>query len=480
MSAISVQPAAPKSSDSAHNSSERLVFVGLYSTNERRGPGLLVYEDGTLEVGLWIHDQLVRVLSDSEVHFSLTSYPEFDYNRDDVLPVISFNKHDAAPDKVLRSIARDAICPSEALNYDEPSSHKTLDRMATARQDSVDTRQLSEYDRTGQKSRPVSSRLLPPLATRSHSVSVVRGPQADSHDPKHKSAPCAGDHTASSYSGLGAFEQQQPPSGVTTARDGEGITGETIIFRPFNPTPSSIEMQKHILSHESGPELVHLNVSAILSGDRSVFDPPPEADQSLPGASIDAEPSFASATFAASAEPPHQNQRGQSATKKGRRGSITNNQLANRRGSINNNQLASRRGSIINNQLANPTASGSSFEPSSATSSQAKGSPKKLSTGSPDKAQTAQSESTKGPEERAKGSPPKSGRRNSLTSRRLSAQFGRPLLPDSASASLVSATIPEMPVENIEGMHYSHSFVPLFSAHFLSLHLIPRDARREH
>ena len=451
MSAISVQPTAPMSSDSAHESSERLVFVGLYSTNERRGPGLLVYEDGTLEVGLWIRDQLVRVLSDSEVRFSLTTYPEFDYNRDDVLPVISFSKHDAAPDKVLRSIARDAICPSEALNYDEPSSHKTLDRMVTARQDSVDTRQLSEYDRTGQKSRPVSSRLLPPPATRSHSASVVRGAQADLHDPKHKSAPFADDRAASSFSGLGAFEQQQqqqPPSGVTTARDGKGITGETIIFRPFNPTPSSIEMQKHILSHESGPEVVLVNVSAILSGDRSVFDPPPEAEQPLPGASIDAEQSFASATSAAPAEP-------QSSTKKGRRGSIINNQLANRRGSIIN-----RRGSISNSQLANPTASGSS---SSATSSETKGNPKKLSTGSPDKAQTAQSESTKGPEERVKESPPKSGRRNSLTSRRLSAQFGRPLLPDSASTSLVSAAIPELPVENIEGIHYSHSIVSLFS-----------------
>lgn len=418
------------------------MFIGLYSTNERRGPGVLVYEDETVEVGLWIRDQLVRVLSDSEVQFSLTTYPEFDYKRDDVLPVVSFNALDTASDNVLRSIARDAICPSDALNYDEPSSLKALDRMAAERLDSVNTRQLAEYDRTGQKSRPASSRGTQQPDARSQSVSGTRGPLPDivsAHDPKHKSAPGptapagpAGDRATSSAAAFGASELLQPPGALTTRdRDGES-NSNTITFRPFNPTPSSIEMQKHILRHESERERVELNVNAILSGDRSVFDPPPVPDlPSGPGVTssglMSAEASFASASSA-----PGDQQQSQSPAKKGRRTSIS------RRGSI----------SLLNGGLPDP----SSLLRNKGGSNSRRGSVSLLN---PDPASLTKNKgaSKSGPAqaENIKSTPPRSGRRASLSSRRLSAQFGRSLLPDSDSI----LSIPEIPVEvelNVERM----------------------------
>ena len=65
-----------------------IFYQGLYGKDERFGPGVLTYKDGRQDVGVWIGEKLVKLLSSVSDHFSMCHHTELDYHAEDHKKII--------------------------------------------------------------------------------------------------------------------------------------------------------------------------------------------------------------------------------------------------------------------------------------------------------------------------------------------------------------------------------------------------------
>ena len=55
-------------------------FQGLYREDEREGPGVITYTDGSQDVGLWHGEKLIKICSPIPEAFTMKNHSEFDFN----------------------------------------------------------------------------------------------------------------------------------------------------------------------------------------------------------------------------------------------------------------------------------------------------------------------------------------------------------------------------------------------------------------
>jgi len=55
-------------------------FKGLYKEDERAGPGVMTYVNGSQDVGIWHGEKLVKICSPIRDAFTMSKHTDFDYN----------------------------------------------------------------------------------------------------------------------------------------------------------------------------------------------------------------------------------------------------------------------------------------------------------------------------------------------------------------------------------------------------------------
>ena len=61
----------------------------MYKSDEREGPGVFSYPDGSQDVGLWHREKLVKLCEAIPGAFTMKDHAEFDYSPDDVKKYIN-------------------------------------------------------------------------------------------------------------------------------------------------------------------------------------------------------------------------------------------------------------------------------------------------------------------------------------------------------------------------------------------------------
>ena len=191
------------------------VFQGLYKDDEREGPGVMSYPDGTQDVGLWHREQLIRLCTSIPGAFTMKNHTEFDYNPEENAIYIE-------PDFVQNrtDVIDDIINPPEDFRYSPDSQ--------------IQAETESIFSDT--------------LDTRSQAADVQSFDQA-------------------------FFSELKTPPENTSKTKKKKRSKESDKIKAWNNTVSCINMQKHILKHKNGESMVSFNSSDICEGKRGKMRP---------------------------------------------------------------------------------------------------------------------------------------------------------------------------------------------------------------
>jgi len=117
-----------------------LFFQGLYKEDEREGPGVLSYHDGTQDVGLWKGEKLVKLCTAYPDAFTMENHKELDFNPEE--HVLYLNTDDSEDAEIENE-------SDEIFDY-LPDSQYT-ERVTDLYSDSLDPRSLAinreEFDK---------------------------------------------------------------------------------------------------------------------------------------------------------------------------------------------------------------------------------------------------------------------------------------------------------------------------------------------
>lgn len=115
-------------------------FKGLYKEDEREGPGVLSYHDGTQDVGLWKGEKLVKLCTAYPDAFTMENHKELDFNPEE--HVLYLNTDDSEDGEIENE-------SDEIFDY-LPDSQYT-ERVTDLYSDSLDPRSLAinreEFDK---------------------------------------------------------------------------------------------------------------------------------------------------------------------------------------------------------------------------------------------------------------------------------------------------------------------------------------------
>ena len=206
----------------------------MYKSDEREGPGVFSYPDGSQDVGLWHREKLVKLCEAIPGTFTMKDHAEFDYSPDDVKKYINPQEIQNQTD-VLEGIVNPPV------EFDYPPQVDIANRTNLLFSDTLHTGSIAMdikcfddafFERT----------------TRSKSQDAEEIPKNKSQMPKGNS-----------------------PQVTENSQNSADLTGKKMLA--WNNTPSSIVMQIHVEKHKQRQNSTSFTIEEVLKGDRSSFGP---------------------------------------------------------------------------------------------------------------------------------------------------------------------------------------------------------------
>ena len=111
----------------SHVTAQLTFFQGLYKEDEREGPGVITYAEGTQDVGLWHGEKLVKICSSIPEAFTMKVHPEFDFNPEEHTLYISTDDDL----ELVKQQAKDLIPSLENCNNNVANKHENMTEKVT-------------------------------------------------------------------------------------------------------------------------------------------------------------------------------------------------------------------------------------------------------------------------------------------------------------------------------------------------------------